>query len=80
MSYMVVPENVRCVTVHLCNQIQKRELMAEWNNLLAGSMNEDEDRKYFSAKAVDGMGPIYGTILRTIKVLLTLKPSHGQLL
>jgi hypothetical protein len=58
----------------------KKELMAEWNNLLADSINEDEDWKYFSAKIVDGFGPIYSTTLHTIKVLPTLKPSLGQLL
>jgi len=54
--------------------------MAEWNNLLADSISDNEDWKYFSAKIVDGFGPIYSTTLHTIKVLPTLKPSHGQLL
>jgi hypothetical protein len=39
--------------------------MAEWNNLSAGSINEDEDWKYFSANNVDGIGAIYSTILHT---------------
>jgi hypothetical protein len=53
--------------------------MAEWNNLLADSINEGEDWKYFSFNTVDGIGPIYSTILHTIKVLPVLKPSHGQI-
>ena len=36
--------------------------MAEWNNLLEDSINEDEDWKYFSANTVDGFGPIYSNI------------------
>lgn len=54
--------------------------MAKWNNLLADSINEDEDWKYFRANIVDRFSPIYSTILHTIKVLPTVKTSHGQLL
>jgi len=53
--------------------------MAEWNNLLADSINED-DWKYFTAKIVDQLSPIYNTMLHKIKVLPTVKTSPGQLL
>ena len=52
--------------------------MAEWNNLLEDSINEAKDWQYFSANTVDGFGPTYSTVLHTIRVLLTLKPSQGQ--